>query len=62
MRLDDHRHCKSCGKIIDPGEEVCSDECREKRARIQATRQNYTYLMYAMIGLLILFFALGFVR
>jgi predicted nucleic acid-binding Zn ribbon protein len=62
MRLDDHRHCKSCGKLIDPGEEVCSDACREKRERMRATRQNYTYLMYAMIALLFLFLVLGYVR
>jgi predicted nucleic acid-binding Zn ribbon protein len=62
MRLDDHRHCKSCGKIVDVGEEVCSDACREKRAQLQSSRQNYTYFMYAMIGLLLLLLVLGVVR
>ncbi len=29
---------------------------------MRATRQNYTYLMYAMIALLFLFLVLGYVR
>jgi predicted nucleic acid-binding Zn ribbon protein len=60
--MDEHRHCKSCGKLVDVGEDVCSDECRDKRARIAASRQNYTYFMYAMIGLLFLILVLGVFR
>jgi predicted nucleic acid-binding Zn ribbon protein len=62
MRLDDHHHCKACGRVIGADDEVCSDACAARRARAASSRQNLTYFIYAMMGLFVLFLALQFVR
>ncbi|MGA9839396.1 MAG: DUF2116 family Zn-ribbon domain-containing protein [Thermoplasmata archaeon] len=51
---DDHRHCKVCGKVCPPGEETCSKACRAKREQGAQSRRMYTYLMYAVIVLLLI--------
>lgn len=51
---DDHRHCKVCGKVCAPGEETCSKSCRAKREQAAQTRKMYTYLMYAVIAVLLI--------
>jgi predicted nucleic acid-binding Zn ribbon protein len=56
VSADDHRHCKVCGKVCDPGEETCSKACRTKREQLQSTRRMYTYLMYAVILILAIAF------
>ena len=58
----DHRHCKVCGKVCDPGSETCSKACARDRQRRAESRRNYTYLMYAMIAFLVLLFVVSFVR
>jgi predicted nucleic acid-binding Zn ribbon protein len=57
MTEGDHRHCKSCGKVCDPDEDVCSAACRTKRAQALRTRRAYTYLLYALMVILLLAFA-----
>jgi len=52
----DHRHCKVCGRVCAVGEETCSRACREKRAGQQASRRNYTYLLYVAIAILLIAF------
>lgn len=52
----DHRHCKVCGRVCDPGEQTCSPECAEKRARQLQSRRTYTYLLYGTIALLLIVF------
>ena len=56
MSADDHRHCKVCGKVCDPGDETCSKACRAKREQLQSTRRMYTYLLYAVILILAIAF------
>jgi predicted nucleic acid-binding Zn ribbon protein len=51
---DDHRHCKVCGKVCAPGEETCSKACRAKREQSIQTRRNLTYVIYAIIALLLI--------
>jgi predicted nucleic acid-binding Zn ribbon protein len=53
---EDHRHCKMCGKLVAPGKDVCSAECREKRAAIQRTKNMYTYIIYGLMALLLILF------
>jgi len=53
---DDHRHCKVCGKVCDPDEEVCSKACRAKRAAQLRTRQMYTYVLYGAMALILIVF------
>jgi predicted nucleic acid-binding Zn ribbon protein len=62
MPPSDHRHCKSCGRTCDPDDEVCSTACGEKRRKNLETRRNYSYLMYGMIGLLLILLLVGYVR
>ncbi|HEV2316223.1 MAG TPA: DUF2116 family Zn-ribbon domain-containing protein [Thermoplasmata archaeon] len=52
--LDDHRHCKVCGKVVDPQDEFCSKGCRRKRDEQLQNRRNLTYLIYASIAFVIL--------
>jgi predicted nucleic acid-binding Zn ribbon protein len=54
VSADDHRHCKVCGKVVDPGEETCSKACRAKREQLAQTRRTYTYLIYGAILLLVI--------
>lgn len=62
MRVDRHSHCVQCGKLTEEGERTCSSECAEKRKRNVAARQNYTYVMYALMGIVVLVLVLGYVR
>jgi predicted nucleic acid-binding Zn ribbon protein len=57
---DDHRHCKVCGTVCAPGEDTCSDACAAKRAQVAQTRRLYTYLMYAVILVLVIAFVVRF--
>ena len=59
---DDHRHCKSCGKVCDPDEETCSPACAERRATQQRSRQNSVRLMYVLIAIVLVVFLLQYVR
>jgi predicted nucleic acid-binding Zn ribbon protein len=45
-----------CGKLVAPGKDVCSAECREKRAAIQRTKNMYTYIIYGLMALLLILF------
>ncbi|HEY6238316.1 MAG TPA: DUF2116 family Zn-ribbon domain-containing protein [Thermoplasmata archaeon] len=56
MSDEDHRHCKSCGKVCDVDEDVCSPTCREKRDQTLRTRRTYTYLLYALMVILVVAF------
>ena len=58
----DHRHCKVCGKVCGVGDETCSRASREKRAAQQASRRNYTYLLYLAIAILLIAFIFSAVR
>lgn len=62
MPSGDHRHCKSCGKVCDPGEETCSAECAAKRTRLAETRRNYTFMMYGLAALLLFVFVVGYLH
>lgn len=62
MEFEDHRHCKVCGKPTSPGNEVCSNACRDRRAAVVAARRNYSYLLYGLIGFLLLLLVLNFFR
>ena len=55
----DHRHCKVCGRVCAVGEETCSRTCREKRASQQASRRNYSDLLYIAIAVLLIAFIYG---
>jgi predicted nucleic acid-binding Zn ribbon protein len=45
--------------VCPPGEETCSKACRTKREQTAQTRRTYTYLMYAVIVLLVIFLFAG---
>jgi predicted nucleic acid-binding Zn ribbon protein len=60
--IDDHRHCRVCNKPCAVDREVCSRSCRETLETRQATRQRYTYLMYALIAFLVVLLGLQLVR
>jgi predicted nucleic acid-binding Zn ribbon protein len=55
----DHRHCKVCGKVVEPEVEFCSKTCRRKREEQNQNRKNLTYLIYASIAFVILITLLG---
>lgn len=55
--MDDHRHCRVCGKPCVLDREVCSKTCRATWDTRQQTKRNYTYVMYGLIAFLVLLFA-----
>ncbi len=57
---DDHRHCKVCGKVCDPGEETCSKACRARRAAALQSRRNLTYLIYAIMAFLVIVLVIAY--
>jgi predicted nucleic acid-binding Zn ribbon protein len=59
---EDHRHCKVCGKVVPPGEEVCSKVCRRKREENLQSRKNLMYLIYFGIFIVIVFTVLNYAR
>jgi predicted nucleic acid-binding Zn ribbon protein len=60
--VDDHRHCKVCGKPCSLDAEVCSKACRRTFDQRRQTRQQYTYLMYGLMAFLVLLLVLNYVR
>ncbi|MCI4370674.1 MAG: DUF2116 family Zn-ribbon domain-containing protein [Thermoplasmata archaeon] len=60
--VDDHRHCKVCGKPCDLDSETCSKACRRTLDGRRQAKTNYTYLMYAAIAILALFVVLQLVH
>ena len=60
-RIVDHRHCRICGRAIPPDREICSENCMQVQARIEARQKrmrNIMLIMYAVI--FIIFFMLLF--
>jgi predicted nucleic acid-binding Zn ribbon protein len=57
----DHRHCKVCGRVCDPGDETCSKACRVKREQLLTTRKTYTYILYGTIAVVAIVFLSVFV-
>ncbi|MEM0129018.1 MAG: DUF2116 family Zn-ribbon domain-containing protein [Thermoplasmata archaeon] len=55
--MDDHRHCKVCGRVCPPSEETCGPACAATRAERLRTRRLYTSIMYILavvLGFLLL--------
>jgi predicted nucleic acid-binding Zn ribbon protein len=53
MAMDDHRHCKVCGKMTAAGSETCSRECAAVRESRVRSRRNLQYMLYAVIALVV---------
>lgn len=60
--VDDHRHCRVCGKPCALDRDTCSKTCRATLENRQSTRQRYTYLMYGLIAFLVLLLGLQVLR
>ncbi len=60
--LDDHRHCKVCGKVTDPGSETCGAACASERERRQSSRQSYRLLVYVAMFVVAIVFVLEIVH
>jgi predicted nucleic acid-binding Zn ribbon protein len=56
--VDDHRHCKVCGKPCDLSDDTCSKACRRTLDGRRQAKVNYTYLMYGAIAILAVFLIL----
>lgn len=61
MNLEDHRHCRVCGKVTALGNETCSRACREKREAQVRNRQSLYRLMYVAMAIAILGLILSYV-
>jgi predicted nucleic acid-binding Zn ribbon protein len=62
MLGEDHRHCKVCGKVVAPGEEVCSKACRRRREETLQSRRNLMYVLYLGIAIVLVFTVLTYAR
>lgn len=51
-RIVDHRHCRICGRAIPPDKEICSEECMQVQAKIEA-RQKRTRKMLLILYVVI---------
>jgi predicted nucleic acid-binding Zn ribbon protein len=60
--MEDHRHCKVCGKAVDPGRTFCSTACETKRAATLRQAQTYKMLMYAAMLVLVVILVSEVVR
>lgn len=56
----EHRHCKVCGRMIDPQLEFCSKSCRRQREATLQGRRNLTYLIYGGIAFFVLLLLLEY--
>lgn len=52
-RLVQHKHCKMCGKAIQPDDITCSDACKAKWDAQQRSRKQTMWLFYLSIGVLL---------
>ena len=58
-KVAQHSHCQICGKAIPISETLCSDECKQKYAGMVKKRKMLMYIMYALIGVILIMFILG---
>jgi predicted nucleic acid-binding Zn ribbon protein len=58
----DHRHCKVCGAVVDPDDQVCSEACGTKRAALQRSRRNYQMVLYGVMAVLAIVLLLNLSR
>ncbi|MEM3398189.1 MAG: DUF2116 family Zn-ribbon domain-containing protein [Nitrososphaerota archaeon] len=60
-KLVDHRHCKICARAIPPGEEFCSDKCRQVFEDYKKREKRGRYLFYIVYGILMVALLLLFI-
>ena len=48
-----HSHCQICGKPIPVTETLCSQECKEKYRTLVKRRRLLVYIMYGLIGVIL---------
>ena len=58
-KVAQHSHCQICGKAIPLSETLCSDECKQKYAGMVKKRKMLMYIMYALIGVILIMFILS---
>jgi len=58
-KVAQHSHCQICGKAIPLTETLCSDECKQKYAGMVKKRKMLMYIMYALIGVILIMFIIG---
>ena len=58
-KVAQHSHCQICGKAIPISETLCSDECKQKYAGMIKKRKMLMYIMYALIGVILIMFIIG---
>ncbi len=58
-KVAQHSHCQICGKAIPISETLCSDECKQKYAGMIKKRKLLMYIMYALIGVILIMFILS---
>ena len=58
-KVAQHSHCQICGKAIPLTETLCSDECKQKYAGMVKKRKMLMYIMYALIGVILIMFILS---
>ncbi|MCL7396341.1 MAG: DUF2116 family Zn-ribbon domain-containing protein [Thaumarchaeota archaeon] len=53
-KLVDHRHCRICARAIPPGEEFCSDKCRQVFEDYKRREKRSRYIFYIVYGILMI--------
>lgn len=60
-KLAQHRHCKNCDKAIPYKDEFCDDKCETTwKTKMATKKRQLLYFYFAMVIIMILVIALGF--
>jgi predicted nucleic acid-binding Zn ribbon protein len=52
--VSQHSHCQVCGKTIPVTETLCSQECKDKYQTMIKRRRLMVYIMYGLIGVILI--------
>jgi len=52
-RVSPHGHCQMCGKSVPVGENLCSEDCKQRYNAVLKRRKLIVYFMYGLLAALI---------
>ncbi|MEF8878933.1 MAG: DUF2116 family Zn-ribbon domain-containing protein [Candidatus Thermoplasmatota archaeon] len=59
VKVDQHSHCKICGKAIPTEETFCSKDCEEQYQNMYKKRKMLIYVMYGLIVFILAVFGVS---
>ncbi|MGI0055057.1 MAG: DUF2116 family Zn-ribbon domain-containing protein [Thermoplasmata archaeon] len=62
MDVENHRHCKVCGKVCATNVDTCSRACEEQRENTLRSKRTWTNLLYILIVVFAFLFLVEILR